>query len=263
MVGLLSDNLIIAKILGAAMVTPFFVTQRLITIAVAQVRGISNASWAALTELHVTGEREVFTARVLELTSLVVVLGLATLVPIAAFNHAFIRLWVGEQTYAGQAVTILAAVNGLVASVLSVWIWLFDGTGQAARLVPMALIGAALNVAASIVCTKLFQLPGPLIGTTLAYAGVQMIWLPLLVRATFGIPITRLLTSITAPLAIAIPVAALCAWISIQFPPRTWLTLALAMATAALAYLALAWITLLSERQKSLWINRVRLALPR
>jgi hypothetical protein len=35
------------------------------------------------------------------------------------------------------------------------------------------------------------------------------------------------------------------------------------MATAALAYLALAWITLLSERQKSLWINRVRLALPR
>ena len=147
----------------------------------------ANLIWAALTELHVTGQREVFAQRVLELTSLVVILGLACLVPIAAFNHAFIRLWVGEQTYAGDLVTILAAVNGLLASLLSVWIWLFDGTGQAARLVPMAVIGAALNIAASIVCTKRFQMPGPLIGTLLAYGGVQLIWLPILVRRTFGI----------------------------------------------------------------------------
>ncbi len=260
MVGLLSDNLIIGKMLGAAMVTPFFVTQRLITIAVSQVRGLSNATWASLTELHATGQTEIFAARVIEITSLIAVLGLATLVPIAAFNHAFIGLWVGEQTYAGQTVTILAVINGLLASVLSVWIWLFDGTGQAARLVPMAVIGAVLNVAASILCTKLFQLPGPLIGTTLAYAGVQFICLPVLVRRTFGIPIARLIGALAAPVAIAIPLAAMCGWVSVRFPPQTWLMLAIAMSLAAGLYLIIAWLTLLTQNQKALWIKRARLA---
>ena len=83
----------------------------------------------------------------------------------------------------------------------------------------------------------------------------------MLVRRTFGIPVSRLFGAALAPLAIALPLAAACGWISVRFPPRTWLTLALAMASAALAYLALAWFTLLSERQKSLWISRIRLAL--
>ena len=109
-VGLLTDNIVIGSLLSASAIVPFFLTQRLAQLAVqSQLQAIGSATWAGLAELHARGERELFQARLIELTRTVVILGMCVLVPIVAYNRAFVRLWVGEDQFAGIVLTALAA----------------------------------------------------------------------------------------------------------------------------------------------------------
>jgi O-antigen/teichoic acid export membrane protein len=262
-IGLLSDELIVARILGPAVVVPFFLTQRLVTIAMGQVKGISNATWAGLVELHHRGEHAWFADRVLEVTRVTAVVGAAALVPIVAFNRSFVSLWVGPQQYGGDLVTLLAAANGVLGAISAVWIWLFDGTGLAARLVPMALLAATLNIAVSILATKFFGLWGPLLGTTLALVLVQMLWLPGLVRESFGIAARRLYAAMGWPLALAVPVTIGCGWVGATYPPRGWPTLVICMAAASLVYAAAAWFIVFSAAERALLAERIRTVIGR
>jgi len=101
-VALLTDNILIAYLLGPALVVPFFLTQRLALLAQGQLQGIGNASWAALVELHLAGDHGKFNQRLIELTHVAATLGVAVLVPIAAYNHHFVSLWVGAGRFGGD-----------------------------------------------------------------------------------------------------------------------------------------------------------------
>jgi O-antigen/teichoic acid export membrane protein len=263
MVGLFTDNLLIGSILGAEMVTVFFLTQRLITIASTQVGSISTASWAALVDLHLKGEQKTFETRVLELTMVATAFGTVAFVPLVAFNRAFIGLWIGHASYAGEAVTILSAVNGLAMAVLALWISLFDGTAQSRRLVPMSITSAAVNIAVSTGATFLVGLPGPLIGTAVALLGIQVLWIPFLLRRYFHLPVRGLFASIARPLALAIPFGLLLKLWAIHHEPRSWIQLGASLASAAMILACLIWALLLNAHQRSMWTHRVRIILGR
>ena len=143
-------SIVIALVLGPSAVMPLFLTQRLPQLAQVQLQGVGNASWAALGELHALGRHYVFNARLVELTRLLAALSLAALVPIAAYNHAFVNLWVGGANYGGSPVTALAAVNAFLLALVTLWGWCFSGTGQIAVLVPMMMLSAVLNLALSV-----------------------------------------------------------------------------------------------------------------
>jgi O-antigen/teichoic acid export membrane protein len=192
-VSLLTDNIVIAALLGPAAVVPFFLTQRLALLVQGQLQGIGNASWAGLADLHARRQGDAARQRLIDLTSLVAILGVGSLVPILAYNRHFLRLWVPQSAFAGDLLTLLAVFNGFLQALFSLWGWLFCGTGQVAGLVPMLVVGTAINLAFSLLGTWLFGLPGPLIGTLVAFLGVYIWFLPLLLRKAFGIPLRRLI----------------------------------------------------------------------
>ena len=74
---LLSDNIMVALVLGPALVGPFYLTQRLAMLAQAQLQNIGSATWAGLVELHAQGQMNIFRARLLELSGLTSSLALA------------------------------------------------------------------------------------------------------------------------------------------------------------------------------------------
>ena len=260
--GLLTDAIVAGRLLGLEAPAVLFVTQRLAALAQAQLQGIGAASWAGLAELHAQGRTDVFNRRLVELTRLVAVLGVAALAPIVAYNRRFFELWMlarmGPQGYGGDAVAAVAAFNALVLAVVSLWNWCFSGTGQVHRVAGASALGAAINLAASVALTRSLGVVGPLLGTTIAYLSIQAWVLPLLLRRTFGTPLGPLLRAVALPLAWGLPYAAALSWLARSHPPRGWPGLAAAMALAALGFLAFAALALLGPDDRAL--SRARLA---
>ena len=154
--GVLTDAIVAGDILGPAMATRLIVSTRLASLAQSQLQAVGNASWAALAELHARGERETFNLRLVELTGLVTVLGVAGLGPVVAYNRHFVALWLGPEAYGGDGLIAVAAFNALVMALTSLWYWCFSGTGQVRRMVPVAVSSGVLNLAASLYFTHRF-----------------------------------------------------------------------------------------------------------
>jgi O-antigen/teichoic acid export membrane protein len=261
--GLLTDNIVIALVLGPSAVVPLFLTQRLPQLAQSQLQGVGNASWAALGELHALGRHEVFNARLVELTRLVAALSLAALVPIAAYNHAFVNLWVGPEHFGGSAVTALAAANAFMLALVSLWGWCFSGTGQIAVLVPIMMIGSVLNLALSVAGAYAIGLAGPLLGTAIAIAGTTLWYLPAQLHQKFGTPLGSLVRAVMMPLAWAALPAAGIGWLARTNPPSSWPILAVETAAAGALMLAVWWFFELSGAEREHYAGRLKMVLAR
>lgn len=259
-IGLLSDNLIVGNLLGPAAVTSLFATQRLAVMAQAQLQAIGTVSWAALAELHARGDLETFNRRLVELTGLVAVLAVATLVPIVAYGRAFFDLWVGGRgltDYAGDLVVGVAAVNALLVALHSLWGWCLHGTGQARLLVAPALIGTALNLAIGLLLTRRLGPVGPLLGTLVSSLAVALWWEPLLLRRRFGASPRALAAAVARPLAWGLPFAAGLRWFAGGHRPWGWAGLAAEMGAAAAGFLALSYFVVLGPTDRDLWRGRL------
>jgi O-antigen/teichoic acid export membrane protein len=260
-VSLLTDNIVVSGMLSPALVTPFVLTQRLTSLAQRELQTIGNASWAALAELSAQGRKDIFSRRLLELTRLVAVVGLAALIPIVAFNRQFVSLWVGHGRYAGDLITALAAANALMQAIFSLWGWCVSGTGQIRRIIPMTIVQTALNLVLSIVFTFAFGLAGPLLGTTAAFLSVSVWYMPLLMSQMFEVPASNLIFSVGAPLALAIPFGAVTVWLVRLYGATGWLGVAYQMSGAALIYLVLAWLVVFYPEERASLLSRFRLVL--
>ncbi len=253
---LFTDNIIISYSINPAAVVPFFVTQRLAGLAQSQIQSIGNATWAALTELYAKGERDKFNARLIELTRLVAVMGLAFMLAIVVYNPYFINLWVGIDRFSGNGVSILAACNGFLLGLFTLWNWCFGGTGNVAKLVKPAMISTTINLFVSLLSTRLFGVIGPLLGTFVAFITIQIWWLPLLLRQVFGTSLKQLFLAVAKPLALGCPYGIVMWLITKSHTPWGWFGLAAEMVITALMYLILAWLFVFNKDERSQWISR-------
>jgi O-antigen/teichoic acid export membrane protein len=260
--GLFTDNIVIALVLGPAAVVPLFLTQRLTSLAQVQLQSVGNASWAALGQLHALGRHEVFNARLVELTRLVAALATIVLIPIAAYNHLFIGLWIGESHYGGPVVTAFATVNAFLLALVSLWGYCFSGTGQIAAMVPAMIVGSVLNVALSISGAYVFGVAGPLIGTCVAIASTTLWYLPLLLQRRFGTDPAALARAVVLPVLWAALPAAGIVYVAKHHPPASWPALGLHGAAAGLLLLSVWWFGELRSDERAHYAERVRMALP-
>lgn len=258
-ISLLSDNILIAMILGPALVVPFFVTQRLIGLAQSQLQAIGSASWASLTELQISGRQEAFVNRLLALTQLVAILAVAVLAPLAAWNYRFVGLWVGSAYFGGEWVGALAAFNGLLLAIFSLWGWVFSGSGRVGALMPLMVISAAVNLLVSVAATWQFGIIGPLVGTTVAFVMVNAWWLPFLMRRHFQVPLNPLLAAVAWPVALGIPYAVALWRVAHLYSTVGWSALLAEMAGAAIFFAMACWCFALSGARRREWIQRARL----
>lgn len=254
-VGLLSDNLIAGGFLGPAMAASLYITVRLASLVQIQLQAIGAASWAGLAELHAQGAREVFNRRLVELTTLVAVLGLAVLGPVAAYNRHFFELWVGSRLipFGGNRVVVVAALNAFLLGLFSLWGWCFSGTGQMRLMVAPSLLATAINLAASLVLTWRLGLVGPALGTLVASLTISLWYLPLLLRRYFGISLRALGWAIAWPLVWGVPYALGLWWVAHVHRPRGWAGLIAEMGGAALGFLAVSAVLILSPTDRALW----------
>jgi O-antigen/teichoic acid export membrane protein len=257
-IGLLTDNIVIAFFISPAAVVPFMLTQRLAQVAQGQLQSVGGATWAALAELHMTGQSEIFNQRLIELTRFVTIIGLTGTIPIVCYNRSFVGLWIGPTQYGGDLLCVLAGLNAVLLAVLSLWSWTFSGTGLVAKIMPLNIIAVVINVVVSVVATREFGLPGPLIGTTVAFLGVFIWWEPRLLASSFGTSTRQLLLAVWHPVALALPFAGTLWMIVKQHPPRGWLQLGVETGSAAVLFAGYALLAIMNEAERRTWLARFR-----
>jgi O-antigen/teichoic acid export membrane protein len=257
----LTDNLIVGKILGASLAGFLDISVRLTSMAQAQLQNIGQACWAGLAELHAQGRRDDFNNRLTELTGVVTLLGVAALAPIVAWSRYFVAFWVGPEKYLGDGLVAISALNAILLGIFSLWFWCFSGTGRARQMLPMTIVSAVVNLAFSILLTYLLGPIGPSLGTTVGFFAVSIWYLPFALRRDFGTPALPLYRAATRPLIFGLPFGLVLFKIARTWPPRGWFDLAFAMGISALLYLGFAYRFILSPTDRGAWTHRFRLAL--
>lgn len=261
-ISFLTDNIIVSYYLGPALVVPFFVTQRLAVLTQTQLQAIGNATWAALADLYTRGERQIFNARLIELTQLVTIVGFAMMVAIFAYNPYFVEQWVGQARFSGDTVTFLAASNGILLGLFTLWTWCFMGTGHIAAIMPPIICSTIMNLSISLISTQIVGIIGPLLGTFLASVSINLWWLPLLLKQVFDTPIQKLFLAITKPLVLGLPYAFIIYWLARSHTPHGWLGLAIEMGLSVLLYLMIAWSLVFDSSTRLQWRDRLHVLLP-
>lgn len=255
---LLSDNIIITFLMGAKPVTAFFLTQRLIQLVTQQLQHISNSTWPALGELYYQKKMDVFRARVLELTEVVAFFAGVTLSVLVFTNPSFVRLWTGEETFAGPWVSNLAVLNGGLFALTSLWGWCFSATNTTDKVVRVFAAQALVNVPASFVATYYLGVVGPLIGTLLGFTGVTVWWKTKLLSENFAISFAALTRAWVVPFLL--PVGASIAVTVFWGYPRldSWMEFILAFGLGHLVILALLYPVLLRADTRAFLRNRIK-----
>lgn len=258
-IGLMSDNLIVGGFLGMDIALSLYCTVRLAGLAQSQLQLIGGASWAGLAELHARGERGTFNRRLVELTTLVAVLGIAGLGPIAAYGWRFFDFWMGDTdvAFGGNPAILIASANAFLLGLFSLWGWCFAGTGKVHRFVAPSIAATGVNLVASLLLTWQLGLVGPVLGTLVANLAISLWWLPLLVRQEFGVPLRSLFWAVVRPLAWGLPFGVVLWLAARSHRPWGWPGLAAEMGGAALGFLAFGYAVILSPTDRALWRARL------
>jgi O-antigen/teichoic acid export membrane protein len=257
-VGLVSDNIVIAWILGPAAVVPFSLTQQLAVLVQSQLRVLGQATWAGLAELYARGDGARLRSRLLELTGMVSGLGMAVLIPIAVCNRSFISIWVGQEAYAGDLVTGLACLNALLWSIYSLWGWVLLGTGHIRRWVPFSVLSALLNVVVSVIGTAIFGITGPLLGTASGLLLITSWSLPRTLHNVVGISPWTLWRAALAPFRWCLPFAIILRAVVGFYYPGGWLGILGFIGLSSAGGLALWWSFTLGRDERLEWRARLK-----
>ena len=259
-IGVLSDSLVLASVLGGAAATTLSLTQRLTSLGQLVLGSISNAVWPSLAEMNARGEREPFNVRIVEVTRLVGVMGVAGLAPIIAFNSLFLASWVGAANDGGRAIVVVASAIALLQSVTGIYGVALVSTGHVGRLATPSIISGVLNLALSLLLTYWLGIIGPILGTLLACISVQLWYYPLQLRRAFGTSPGKLARALALPIACGIPFTlGLIAVADAQAAPNLFLVIG-EMGISALLFLVFAYRVILGPGDRHLW--RARLIAP-
>lgn len=259
-ISLMTDDIVVGKLLGRESVTRLFLSQRLAVLAQSQIQTVGSATWAALAQLHIRGEHDAFRRRLVELTRLVSVLAVSVLVPIAAFSRNFLEIWLKErfQPYPGlDSVILVAAVNAWLMGLISLWGWCLTGTGRMGLLRRPAVLSAILNLALSLMLCYSLGIIGVLLGTTTALIAVNLWYLPMLLRKTFDIAPRALAAASAGPVMVCLPAAAACFWLARAQGTVGWIGLFVSMSAGFCVTLALNLLLLFTAEDRRRWRMRI------
>jgi O-antigen/teichoic acid export membrane protein len=257
---LLTDYIVVSLVADPAAVTTFSITQRLVTVLGSFVSSFSDVSWAGLAELRASGANDLFESRVLELIRLFLGMGLCLLVTFAAFNQHFVRLWVGQQYYGGDALTILTAAQTLVVGFFMLFAWCVDVVaGHTRDRVVVAIPGAFLNVVLSVILGERFGLYGVTLATVVAYVVGEGWYTPYLFCRLFGISGRVVVREVARSCMLAVPWILGVWWLAHGSSlVGGWASFFTGFSTASILAMAYVWLAILRSEDRANWRGRAR-----
>jgi O-antigen/teichoic acid export membrane protein len=256
---LMTDTIVVGRMLGVSEVAALFLTQRVILLGATQVNGLANSSWAALAELRHTGQAAAFEARLAELTRLIVGAGLVLVGTVTALDREFVTLWVGPHLYGGDLLAFATLAGVVTFGFLLPFSWAIDMAGDTRRRLIPSTIGSILNLVLSIFFVRRWGVAGVALGTLCGYLLTDAWYCPRLVCRSYGVRLETMLRAVGRGAAVGLLWVAAVWLITRMMPPsEDWTTFITRAALGGSTALMYCWLAVLDSGERNAWLRRLR-----
>ena len=182
-IGMQSDNVVIAQILGAKSVADYAVPARLFNIVTSFLVMISGAMLPAYAEAMARSDghwiRKSFKRVAIAGTAATIVVA----VPLTIFGNRILSIWVGPQMHVSMTLLAVFAIQCVVNAYLQPVSFLLNGIGRFRVQVICGVINAGLNLGLSIFFVKHYGIVGAVLGTVVSLIIVQVVPLTIVTRS--------------------------------------------------------------------------------
>src|SRR5208337_4857577 len=180
-----SDNLVVSHYLGAAEVTPYSVTWRLVGLTVLLQSLIFPALWPAYAEAYARQDYG-WIRRTFALTMKgTVALNLAGVLMLILLGRTVIRLWAGPAAVPTNFLLLAMGVWALISGFMSVESCLLAALNRTREQAVLSIVAAVVNIALSIALVRHIGSLGVIGGTILSYLLVLVVPQSVIVRRLF------------------------------------------------------------------------------
>jgi O-antigen/teichoic acid export membrane protein len=180
-----SDNIVVSHYLGAAEVTPYSVTWRLVGLAAVLQSLIFPALWPAYAEAYAKRDYG-WIRRTFSLTMKgTVALNLCCVTVLIVFGRALIRLWAGPAAVPTFSLLLAMGVWALISGFMSVESCLLAAMNRIREQAALSIVAAVVNIALSIALVRHIGSLGVIGGTILSYLLVLVVPQSVIVRRLF------------------------------------------------------------------------------
>jgi len=181
-IGMQTDNIVIAQILGPSSVADYAVPARLFNMINALMVLVSGSIWPAYADALARADGAWIrkTYRRVSIAGTAVAIVLSAL--FVAFGNRLLALWIGPEMHASTTLLVLLAAFCILNGYLQPVNFLLNGVGAFRVQVICAIVMAVLNIALSIYFVHRYGLFGAILGTVIAQLLVQAAPLTLAAR---------------------------------------------------------------------------------
>jgi O-antigen/teichoic acid export membrane protein len=181
-IGLQTDNIVIAQILGAKAVAEYAVPARLFSMILGFLVMVSGAMAPAYTDALARRDGPWIRKGFLRVTIGGTAITVAAVLMLIAFGNKILDAWVGPQIHGSLALMVAFAVQSVLYAYLQPISFFLNGIGRFREQVISGLIMAVVNLALSIIFVRSFGILGAVLGTIAALILVQVAPLSVVVK---------------------------------------------------------------------------------
>lgn len=230
-----TDNIVIAAVLGVALVTPYSIAYKLTFMAATLCIKVSDTLYPTYSRLYALGDMDGLRSLLLRILNVTFGIMVPMAIYLVLFGRSFITLWVGGENFAGMGVLIILVLVGFVHALGPAYTML-KGMGNIREVMYSSIADAMLNLALSIILAQQLGLVGVALGTLIGHLCTDtwvVIWAT---RKHLKLPVRSILTSgVIPPLVAGIP-AAILSWVVRELLPENLLALLFAAALTGITY---------------------------
>jgi O-antigen/teichoic acid export membrane protein len=207
-----TDVIVIARLLGPTAVLPYTFTDRAESLLNNQPYSVASLAGPAMSELRGSGDLSRLVGAVRAVCGVVLVLSGGIVVAVLAGNHAFVRLWVGEDHFGGMPLTTLLLVNMLAGHFSFTFgsTLVYCGYERATAL--LSVFNGVLGTTLSIVLVRRLGIIGAPLGALIAISVTQVPAFTVMLARELGTSVRELLRTLGPWSQRFVPIA-LLAWL--------------------------------------------------
>jgi O-antigen/teichoic acid export membrane protein len=236
-----ADLLVIAAVLGPAAVTPYTITDKLVTMVYVLPTMIMAAAQPALSELSTSKERHRLADVCISLTRGVLLTSGLVATVVVVVDQGFVSWWVGSPEFGGRILVLLLVVDMVISHFTTAIAYGLFSFGYERLISVTGILGTAAATGASILLTRHLGVMGSPIATI---AMRLLIAIPVFQVATIRAVGCSLMDMLGPVFALLWRLALLLAageLVARTWQPRSVLGLAVAGGGATLAYALVMW----------------------
>jgi O-antigen/teichoic acid export membrane protein len=179
-----TDNIIIARVLGPAAVTPYSVTWRLFGISTLLVSLAFPYLWAAHADALARQDREWVVAALRRSVGAALLAAVVLVVPFVILGRPLIRLWAGPAAVPTGALLVWMGLWHLIHAPMTALASFLNAAGQVRVQAWAGSLSAVANVILSVFLARRFGLSGVIAATVVSYLAINAVPTLLAARRT-------------------------------------------------------------------------------